>query len=179
MGKWDVVLNVLTGLCVVALVATRVYYGDGEAEDVLAQDASALAGPEFKPPTPTSLTGPQVMRPVVGRCAYGTNPSEHFRYEFCGYRSVRQHSGNDVYSLGHWKGKWITKEEGGKTKFVGQEYEGGTTCGGGLARRASVFFTCSPDANAPKVLKVEAVGACHYGLTVGTSQWCEVEKEQQ
>jgi Glucosidase II beta subunit-like protein len=179
MGRWDNLLNFLAGTCLVVLLIFRLYAIDSKDEVADSGGAENVGTdvdvePSFLPPTPTALTGPQAMRPVVGRCAYGSQPGSHFRYEFCGYRSIRQHSGNDVYSLGHWKGKWITKEESGKTTFVGQEYEGGTPCGGGVRRRTSVIFICVKDAKFPQVTNIEEAGSCAYRMIVGTPQWCKV-----
>lgn len=179
MGRWDNLLTLLSGACLVFFLfrLRNMTLGDEVASDEKHVENDDDAEPSFVPPTPTALTGPQALRPIVGRCAYGNQPGSHFRYEFCGYRSVRQHSGNDVFSMGHWKGKWITKEEGGKTVFVGQEYEGGTPCGGNVRRRTNVYFSCVPDVKTvPRVSDIEETAPCMYKMMVGVSQWCEVEK---
>jgi hypothetical protein len=41
-------------------------------------------------PTPTAITGPQELRPIVGKCHYFLATDGSQKFEFCAFRSVRQ-----------------------------------------------------------------------------------------
>ena len=100
------------------------------------------------------------------------------KYEVCGYRTVRQIMTEQyqVYVTGRWTGKWLTKEEGGKTKYYGHLYENGDVCQNIGPRKTTVTFKCTPGATTPTAIEVSEPAACDYRLTIGTPQWCDVEK---
>lgn len=100
------------------------------------------------------------------------------KYEVCGYRTVRQilTDNYQVYVTGRWTGKWITKEEGGKTKYVGHLYDNGDMCADFGPRQTTVLFKCAAGAKTPQMIEVGEPETCKYRLVVGLSQWCEVEK---
>jgi hypothetical protein len=107
--------------------------------------ASLFPRPAFRPraqPTPTSITGPQELRPIVGKCHYFLASDGSQKFEFCAFRSVRQILLSNYRSVvtGHWKG-WKTEEEGGKTKFISQHYDNGDECVGFGKRETYVEYT--------------------------------------
>jgi len=129
-------------------------------------------------PTPTSIPGPQQMRPLVGKCFYVSMPGQPIKFEVCGYRTVRQIMTEhyQVFVTGRWTGKWITREENGKTKYVGHHYENGDMCPNIGPRHTSVEFRCAAGATTPQLVTVSEPEPCHYKVVVGVPQWCEMEK---
>ena len=67
--------------------------------------------PTTAQPTPTSITGPQELRPIVGKCHYFLATDGSQKFEFCAFRSVRQILLSNYRSVvtGHWKG-WKTEQ---------------------------------------------------------------------
>ena len=92
-------------------------------------------------PTPTAITGPQELRPIVGKCHYFLATDGSQKFEFCAFRSVRQILLSNYRSVvtGHWKG-WKTEEKDGK-KLMIQEYENGDECPGFGKRYTLVEYT--------------------------------------
>lgn len=101
------------------------------------------------------------------------------KYEVCGYRTVRQILTDhyQVYVTGRWTGKWITSEEGGKTKYVGHLYENGDVCQGWGPRQTKVIFKCAAGATSPQMIEVGEPETCKYRVVVGIKEWCQIEKE--
>lgn len=127
-------------------------------------------------PTPTFIPGPQAMRPFVAKCYYLSQPNAPIKYEVCGYRTVRQIMTEhyQVFVTGRWTGKWITKEEGGKTVYLGHKYENGDVCEGRGPRHTSLLFECAKDAAAPQLLDLSEPEPCHYQIKVGIKEFCSV-----
>lgn len=93
-------------------------------------------------PTPTSITGPQALRPIVGKCFYFLEKDGGRKYEFCAYRSVRMimMSNYQANVAGHWK-DWKTEAGAdGKLKYISQLYTNGEVCTGFGARECEVIF---------------------------------------
>jgi hypothetical protein len=130
--------------------------------------AARVCGPLSRPHHPP-------CSPLVGKCIYVLNPDSPVKYEICGFRSVRQFmlAHNQVFNTGRWTGKWVTKEEGGKTKYVGMKYENGDSCPNIGPRSTLVEFKCDPAATTPKLVSLrEGPKPCEYGITLGIAQWC-------
>ena len=139
MSRVDQILNSLLLFAFVALGArlVRLYVLDA----AFAQQRAGLEVPVHLP-TPTAITGPQALRPIVGKCAYFITKDAGRKFEFCAYRSVRMIllPSYQANVLGRWK-EWKTETEaGGKTKYVSQLYTGGEECVGFGMRECEVIF---------------------------------------
>lgn len=133
-------------------------------------------------PSPSPITGPQLLRPIVGECFQFTGKDgngDENRYEFCGFKSVRQtvvKNGNS-YSCGYWS-KWNTVQGAdGKTKYVSQVYNDGESCGGSVRRQTTVFFKCNDKSDIPELLAAREPEMCQYEIDIALKEWCDVEKE--
>jgi len=133
-------------------------------------------------PSPSPITGPMVLKTIVGECFQFTGKDgngDENRYEFCGFKSVRQtvvKNGNS-YSCGYWS-KWNTEPgEGGKEKWVSQFYDDGESCGGSVRRTTTIFYQCKPDSDVPEILSAREPSMCQYELQIAIKEWCEVEKQ--
>ena len=131
-------------------------------------------------PSPSPITGPQIMRPLVGECYQFTGKDgngDENRYEVCGYKSVRQTivKNGHSYSTGYWA-KWMTTEEGGKTKYTAHLYNDGESCGS-VRRQTTVVFECDKALKAPKLLSATEPAMCAYELRMALPQWCEIEAQ--
>jgi hypothetical protein len=161
-------------------------YDDGSASGELedyddADDRLLRRMPSPLPtPSPSPITGPMVMKSIVGECFQFSgrdgNGDEN-RYEFCGFKSVRQtvtKNGNS-YSCGYWT-RWNTEQSDGKTKWVSQFYDDGESCGGDVRRTTTIFFQCREDSEIPEILSAREPSMCQYELQIAIKEWCEVEK---
>ena len=127
-------------------------------------------------PTPTSITGPQELRPIVGKCHYFLATDGSQKFEFCAFRSVRQILLSNYRSVvtGHWKG-WKTEQGAdGKTKFVAQEYENGDECPGFGKRYTLVEYTCKKEAKGLELVSISEYDVCKYRMILALPQWCNV-----
>ena len=131
-------------------------------------------------PSPSPISGPMSLKPIVGECFQFTgrdgNGDEN-RYEFCGFKSVRQtvvKNGNS-YSCGYWT-RWNTEVDGGKTKWVSQFYDDGESCGGSVRRTTTIFFQCKKDSEVPEILSAREPSMCQYELQIALKEWCAVEE---
>lgn len=175
----DVICNLtLAAIIVVLLVRRYLQYSEAQAAaaaaDAPAAEALAEAAvPRRAIPTPTAIPGPSVMRSILGKCKHfkGTNA-----VEFCGFRSVKQITGAGSHYMGFW-GKWITEEEGGKKKYLGQLYANGENCPGFGNRQTKVLFQCKESAKEMELVKEEEPVPCQYVLYVAYAGWCEVKPE--
>ncbi len=98
------------------------------------------------------------------------------RYEFCGYKSIRQtvvKNGNS-YSCGYWA-KWNSETAAdGKTRWLSQYYNDGESCGGSVRRSTTVHFICNDKSDIPELLKATEPEMCQYHLTLALKEWCDV-----
>lgn len=177
MSRYDRLINLalVVAWLMVAYRFANMYYSPESAS----AEGDDYAEPSLPPPpTPTSIPGPQQMRPLVGKCFYVSMPGQPIKFEVCGYRTVRQIMTEhyQVFVTGRWTGKWITREENGKTKYVGHHYENGDMCPNIGPRHTSVEFRCAAGATTPQLVTVSEPEPCHYKVVVGVPQWCEMEK---
>lgn len=189
--------DLLNGLLAVVgvLLALRVYFIDmgGAAAWAASSSSSQDLGADGKPAghhstggahlvTPTSIPGPQALRPLLGQCTVfrATNgPS----YEYCGFKSVRQIFTNPhaSYYMGFFAG-WQGVKDGDAPstppKIVGQLYTNGDECKGFGLRQTLVRFVCQADANELTLVRLKEDNPCQYELTLATYLWCGVEEEE-
>lgn len=199
MSRIDQILNSLLLFAWVALLTRlgRIYFFGDDAPSMIATEA--LHGRPVALPTPTSISGPQALRPIVGKCFYFLDTGGARKYEFCAYRSVRMilMSNYQANVAGHWK-EWKTETGAdGKVKFISQKYINGETCPGFGPRECEVVFKvschsssfispglsltltllrqCDPQATAMKMLRGGEIDVCKYRLILASKLWCEVD----
>jgi hypothetical protein len=131
--------------------------------------------------TPTSIPGPQALRPLLGQCTVfkaSNGPS----YEYCGFKSVRQifiTSPPSSYYMGFFAGWQGVREKGSGAppQIVGQLYTNGDECKGFGLRQTLVRFECQADASELTLVRMKEDNPCQYELTLASYLWCGVEEE--
>jgi hypothetical protein len=167
----ELICNLMLGAVILVLLVRRYmnYAEAQQANNTLSTDAPKQTRPA---PTPTAIPGPPMMRQILGKCKHlkGVNTME-----FCGFRSIKQVTGQGSHYMGFW-GKWITKEVNGKKKYTGQMYSNGEVCPGFGNRQTEVTFVCKESAKELELVKDEENDPCKYKVTLAYAPWCEVEK---
>lgn len=176
MSRSDRFVNILLALAWVLLIVrvARVYF-DSASQTAVATEYQEPVPSPIVLPTPTSITGPQQLRAIVGKCHYFLASDGSQKFEFCAFRSVRQILLSNYRSVvtGHWKG-WQTEEVDGKTKYVSQLYGDGDECPGFGKRQTTVEYTCKKEAKSLELVSIAEYDVCKYKMVLALPQWCDV-----
>lgn len=182
MSRSDRIVNILLALAWVLLIVRvgRIYFDSSTPAPVAGAGGDSFDEPAPSPivlPTPTAITGPQQLRPIVGKCHYFLATDGSQKFEFCAFRSVRQILLSNYRSVvtGHWKG-WKTETEGGKTKYVSQLYDNGDECPGFGKRETVVEYTCKKEAKGLELVSLAEYDVCKYKMVLALPQWCDVQQ---